>query len=281
VRDEARLFSPATIEIARQRIEEIHADLGCDLLIDTVRAAPRDTVGLDDARQRNAFFTVWAEKRARDAGVEGVYVLICLDPPHIQEMVTPTGRGRFTEQDRLRLHRLLVERLDRLDLAHRGTVRGFAHRLRWGSQDPQGIADQGLLDAVAFVRRRLEANRPVEAGVLVTALSILGAVLGAWLVLGVVRARLIARGRHGPHGEGLPGVAVEGLSGAVLGGAFGAVAGTWLYRRLFPGSLPPDRQEPAPVAAAGVAPGADQGTQKPGDLTHAPPAAGWGVYRKD
>ncbi|HJT79336.1 MAG TPA: hypothetical protein VJ739_19225, partial [Gemmataceae bacterium] len=173
--------------------------------------------------------------------VEGIYVLICRSPAWTQATLGPGTEDRaFPERDRLHLEYLL---------AVRSTKRQY---------------DAELLDAVAFVRAALYANRnglaPPESGGpwLEAGLVALG-LLAVWLILALVRRALGFWGRH-PDGD--PEIAPctgMAFAGGLAGGLAGAHTMTWL-RDWFRGR---HRETSAPLP---VAPGQPESEPTEEDL---------------
>lgn len=135
VRDDAHFFSANAIQQANQVIQQIDQRHQKDLLIETVPTITADKKDEYDPQNKNTFFQRWADERAQQQGVNGVYILICKDPSHLQ--VEPGNKTRmrlFTLADRDQLsHRLLAD---------------FR----------QKQFDQGLMDAVQFVQQRMDTN---------------------------------------------------------------------------------------------------------------------------
>jgi uncharacterized membrane protein YgcG len=190
VRDEAALFSADSRRQADEHIQTLHRRARQDLLIDTVPAVPDDKAGLLESN-RTQFFAHWAQERADAAGVNGVYILICADPRHVQVHVTPDARAAFSDRDREQLRKSLSRKL-----------RSRAY-------------DDALLDSVEFVRDRLDPQHASWWWVLWVVLGI----VGIWLLVGLVRTLL------GPSANHTPGA---GPSGGILAGMFGATAGSWM-----------------------------------------------------
>src|SRR5262249_25190596 len=115
----------------------IKKDSGRDLLIETVESVPADELERvqKDREARARFFDRWARERAGEAGVNGLYVLICRKPGRVEVSVgTETGKHDFLESDASRL------------------------RLRMAKDFGAKEYDKGLLDAVNSVRETLKAN---------------------------------------------------------------------------------------------------------------------------
>jgi hypothetical protein len=119
-----------------------------------------------DKEKRNTFFASWTKDRMRLEEVSGVYILICKDPPHIQvsagsQFQSPVVIMTGEDQDKLR--DLLVKHFHDAGFVSRaaavasllpetlclGGVLAFAAQDRY---------DRGLIDAVKFVRERLDEH---------------------------------------------------------------------------------------------------------------------------
>ncbi len=179
VSDEAGFFSPDAARRADDEIQEIKRQTGKDLVVETFKAVPEDqakAVRSMNRAARDAFFAHWAQERARELGVDGVYVLICKSPAQAQVVLGPGTEDRlFPEPDRAELTRLLTPRFTRKQY------------------------DSELLDGVTLVRRTLYYNlnhpgapRP-EAMTWPAVLLVIGGLLGLWLVVVVIRATVSAR----------------------------------------------------------------------------------------
>jgi hypothetical protein len=87
IKDEGRFFSPEAVRKADDQIREIKRKFDRDLLVETYLSAPPEqlekirTMSRDE---RNHFFHNWAAERLQHAVVNGVYVLVCKEPPHLQ-----------------------------------------------------------------------------------------------------------------------------------------------------------------------------------------------------
>src|SRR5437016_8860069 len=84
VRDDAGFFSPQTVEQANAIIKQIKDDHGKDVMIETFAAIPADLQAQYDPDRKDQFFENWLTSRAKELGVNGVYVLICKDPSRAQ-----------------------------------------------------------------------------------------------------------------------------------------------------------------------------------------------------
>jgi hypothetical protein len=252
VRDEAGFFSPDAVREANRGIADIRRQFGKDLVIETYAEPPEDVAGRLRQEGRDRVYTDWAQVRAGEAGVNGIYVLITRRPAHIQVAVgSETRRTAFTTADRDQLRDLLLQ----------------AFR--------EQRFDDGLRQSVDFTRRTLAASlgegraagAPVRdgargglAGLSWGAILLWGALIlgGLWALSRVLRNRAQA-GRMGPGqtapgggpapgyggpGSGGPGYGGPGSYGSgyggggggfgrgVLGGLLGGMAGGYLWDRL-------------------------------------------------
>jgi hypothetical protein len=136
VRDDAGFFKPETVEKANAILKEIKKDKKKDLLIETFRQAPRgkweEEAKSSDAKEKDKFFQEWALERARKEEVNGIYVLICKDPPYIKVAVGNKTRKEFTDDERDHLGKILVDRFKKKEY------------------------DDGLLEAVRYVQSKLK-----------------------------------------------------------------------------------------------------------------------------
>src|ERR1700687_2122828 len=83
VKDEASFFSPKAIQQANDGIRDIKDRFHKDLVVETFKTVPAnkvDQVAKMDGQARNQFFEEWVRDRARQEGVDGIFVLICQKP---------------------------------------------------------------------------------------------------------------------------------------------------------------------------------------------------------
>ena len=116
VGDEAKFFSPAAIEKANQKIRQIGRDYDKDVLIETVPRIPLDLQPKYRDLGKRKFFVYWAMKRAEEAGIKGIYVLLCKTPGHLQIEVGRVTRQRaFRLEQRDQLVQKMLPLLDKAD----------------------------------------------------------------------------------------------------------------------------------------------------------------------
>jgi len=87
IRDGGKFFSTAALKKADGVIREIYRQHGRDVLIETFATVPTadlEKVKAMDAPKRDAYLLQWAKDRSTERVVNGVYVLICKDPLHLE-----------------------------------------------------------------------------------------------------------------------------------------------------------------------------------------------------
>jgi hypothetical protein len=232
IRDEAHLFPAAAVAKAEKQIEEIQSTYHHSLVIETIpslppsesrwlRVFPRPPIGTRMKKE--------AQRRAEKEGLHGVFVLLCAKP---KEAAAWTTDARFfPTSNAVELQKKMARRL----------------------QD--GQAEGALEDAVSYVRATLQENRAdqwSQADNEWFLAGALGAGVGLWVLVGLLRRRLGPRGA----GESLD------LQPALLAGRFGSPAGFWIYDRVFlahraavpPGALPGAGASGSPPPGAPVSP---------------------------
>jgi hypothetical protein len=227
IRDDANLFSAPAITQALAEISEIHETYHRDVVIETIKELP--------SVDRHLFKFLWSHElhrrmeqqsreRAQEAGVDGILILICMEPRVMVEPIAwPPSHGRFfRSRDAAELRR----KVGRLVAEKR--------------------PDQALAEAIRLVRHDFEANladrqraEPANEWFLAAAGGIF---VGFWLVLRVARRRLEGAGPAEP----------PELTTALLASRYGSVTGYWLYDKLFlayRGALPHPVLAHEPAAA--------------------------------
>ncbi len=101
VKDNAKIFSDAAIQEANDRIEQIKkSHSGHTLMVETYPQIP-DELQSDASAQGNQFFPQWAQKRGKELGMEGVFLLICMKPAHFEIAIgDKTSQWLFAPHDR-------------------------------------------------------------------------------------------------------------------------------------------------------------------------------------
>src|SRR5690348_8619327 len=80
VHDQAGLFSATAVRQADQTINQIYARFHKDVLVETFATIPSASKSQYE-QDREAFFNSFLQQRARDARVNGVYMLLMKEPP--------------------------------------------------------------------------------------------------------------------------------------------------------------------------------------------------------
>ncbi len=211
IQDHAGLFQPDAVLKARAAIQQFRHEYHRDLFIETFDHPP----GAEPKRgflawgrsQAEPDYVQWSTTRARAIGIDGIYVLICKKPKHVQVLLYPnTPEQAFTEDNVRELRKLLERELP---------------------QSP----DAALSDAVAFVHNQVKDNLAERDSAaksigLQTIVLIVAGIVGFWLFLSLVRGVLHRAGGSGDPAHG-------SLTSGFFGALFGTTAGHWVYDRLF------------------------------------------------
>jgi hypothetical protein len=230
VKDGIGYFSPDAVKQARREIDDLRHDTGKDLFVETVARLPEEKARqfreLRNEPARARFLNEVAEEHARDAGVDGVYVLLCKEPAGHAVIAWPKeNETLFPREDRLALYRIFG-------------------KLKPGDRNQ----DAALLQAVETASRALKANVRAQAAPpsedsfrWTTVLWVIGGLLLLWVVVGALRARVAA-----------PRAAAPAQGSPVLNGMIGSAAGVWLYQAFFAAPQEPAAPDAAPSPAADV-----------------------------
>jgi hypothetical protein len=229
VKDGAGLFTPDAVEQAERAIAKVRELYHLDLTVETVPALPpldHKWLYFLDRRQRNAFLEKWARDRAKAAGVNGVFIVICNRPRDVRVVVWPPERERsFTAADCERVRSFLVRRLQ------------------------TGSPDEALLATITEVADELEKRATSQDDESLSANSVVvGAVVvglfGAWGALQLVRLRLR---RAAPDGGAQEKAERAVERPARMGALFGTPAAFWVYDKLFLKVPPAPDASPLPL----------------------------------
>jgi hypothetical protein len=83
VKDDAGFFSPAAVSQANLRISSIKQLYKKDLHVETFKEVPADLLeSLNKDKKKT--LTDWAVRQAAKNKVDGIYVHICKEPPHLE-----------------------------------------------------------------------------------------------------------------------------------------------------------------------------------------------------
>src|SRR5579871_2418373 len=141
VKDNAHLFSDKAVREANDIIKEVAERTHRDVVVETYATIPPEKQGeynripKDDKAAHNRFFVNWLEERARAVKANGVFILICKKPGHVQvEAGDETRKHDFTREDSQQLSDILAQKFGKNDF------------------------DGGLIAALEMAKETLETN---------------------------------------------------------------------------------------------------------------------------
>lgn len=235
IRDQAAFFSKGTIDAAETSLAEINRQ-GVDVVIETFAEMPgQQAADLKsmDKKSRNRWFDDWAKQQAAKIMPDGIYVLICEEPAHLQIESRHVQKHGFGPSQRDQMAEVMLADLR-------------AHK-----------RDAALADGLAYLKKTLhEAVKPSATPLGETsgpavhhgqprdegfglggivALVIAGVVI--WMIIGAVRS-LLGRGNAASPYASSPAAygGGAGFFGNLMTGMFGAMAGNYLYDSFFRGN---------------------------------------------
>lgn len=232
VTDNGGFFSAQAKAQAAEVIRELSMTGKQDLTIETFKEVPlemRSGANLQDKAQRQAFFSQWANRQFKEKGMNGVYVLLVKEPPHLQVAVgNNTQRAAFTTRDRDALVSLMTAKLreKQNDDALREGVNFVSATMksRAGSAAKTGNTPESA------VTESSETTAGSGSGIL----QVLVVAVVIWIVIGLFRALSGRMGGAGASQAGATGGG-GGFFSSLMGGLFGAAAGMWMYNSFFGG----------------------------------------------
>ena len=244
VNDEAKAFTPDGVKKAEEAFHAKTFKSVTHFHVHTVTAVP-DTKKKDfdaakaDKTKAPAFFLDWARELAKADHDRGVYTFVYMSEDGksfyiltLADSQTDRARG-FDDAD----GKKTTEKL----------IAAFRAAKEKSGEEAQKARDAGLLEATNFVIDQLKNTSANDAATGTThssdaksgGSSIMGyvcigivALLGIWLVIGLIRAFTGGGGGgYGPGGYGGGGFGGGGggFMTSLLGGMFGAAAGMYLY----------------------------------------------------
>jgi uncharacterized membrane protein YgcG len=135
IKDDGHFFSAEALKKANATIAAIKERYNKDLAIETYAEIPADLKADYDADKKEQFFRTWGHERAAKLNLNGIIVLICRDPRHLEIGVgRKTVQKAFTSADRRKLTELMLTRFRKKEF------------------------DAGLLEGVEFVDKTLKKN---------------------------------------------------------------------------------------------------------------------------
>jgi hypothetical protein len=211
VYDNARLFSSRTVQQAIQEIGDIQRYHHVNLLVETFPKLPwlaRLVHNFKDPAVREKYFTDWAHRRARQAGSNGIYILICQD------------RGAFHVQVELGL----AAQDQGLPIVDPNPL-----RLRLVDALALGKADSGLLEVVRLVDTTLLTRGGADGAPTASVLGMGVVTFPLTILVGIWLGGVVNRSFRGRRNDG----SIDGASevegeGSYLATLFIASRGDWL-----------------------------------------------------
>jgi hypothetical protein len=244
VSDEGHFFSADAVAKANQRIKDIQRLYGKDLLVETVPGVPATMERRFKELGKKEFFVTWAHRRAEDAGINGVYILISKNPGHLQIEVSRQLQNRgfsLDDQDSLvkKMSTMLGQKKNDAALLEAVNFVNAKFAAKLGKRTPSPTPVHAVAPqrpAVPLANREGPAAQP-QAGL--SPLGWLGiglaVVAGIWILSAIFRALSGGGYGPGPAGPGGYGGGGGGFFSSLLGGLFGAATGMWLYNNFFGG----------------------------------------------
>jgi hypothetical protein len=108
VKDDAKFFTPAAVEKANQKLEELSKKYGANFRIETVVLPPDEKAKVDKLQkpEQGKHFQAWAKKRFNEYGIgeRGGYILVVKSPGQVQAHIgDEVGAKFFGESNRKKL----------------------------------------------------------------------------------------------------------------------------------------------------------------------------------
>jgi len=234
IHDNAGFFSEAAKADAGRNITELQRTLKKDLCIETYAEIPADLqqgANLQDKAAVSRVVGQWAVKRAREQGVNGVFVLIVKQPAHLQAVVgNETQKQAFTLGDRDTMVSQMLAKLrsKNPDGALREGVSFVASTMR---NHASSHARPVTSSSTSFPYSQSHQSSTSSSGGWLLPLLIFGVI--GWVVFGLIRSMFrggMSGGGMGPGGNMMPGQqGGGGFFQSLFGGMVGGAAGMWLY----------------------------------------------------
>ena len=266
VKDAADYFSESAEKQASELIERIRQTHGKDVVVETVPAVPGAPA---PGPAREEFFQNEVSRRGKEAGVNGVYILVSRKPESFYVGVDPATQERaFTLKDRGRVRDQLLSRFKAKDFdggivsALQSIDQTLAANASGGATSGGDAAAGAGATAGATSGAAAEGSTPPagpgpaptpRTGMNITSwlCLIIGALAIFMIVRGIMSRRTMGRGGYGPHATqpgydprtgqplGQPGFDPRyqqqgggGFGRGILGGLLGGMAGGYLYDQM-------------------------------------------------
>ncbi|CAN5415836.1 hypothetical protein BH11PLA2_BH11PLA2_27370 [soil metagenome] len=244
VEDDASVFSAAGISKARGEFEAVPFKAPTHLYVYTVNKIPSDKQKDFDAVKGNSttrtkFFQDWAKELAKSKDRKGdVFVLLYMtEKAYLPVVIADEDadvRGHFNDAEDTAVAGMFNEAMKTV---HDEKLSGAAAHEKMDAALVKGTERviSVLKDRPAPVTggkhnvNAAHSNTEKGSGIMGYVCIGLCVLLGAWLVIGLIRAFTGGGGGGGMGGGGYGGGGGGGFMSSMLGGMFGAAAGMYLY----------------------------------------------------
>ncbi|MBX9580986.1 MAG: hypothetical protein K2X87_11815, partial [Gemmataceae bacterium] len=237
VYDDAKLFSPDAEGKAKAVLSGTKFDHGLTLTVDTYPEIPADRRGSYDPAKKAAFFESWARSLYKGDRAKGIYVLVCMNPGWTEVLVDEESKNRGFDKGNAEQLRAIFDKAMRESArkppAEQAAIRDAAlvRAAEYVTNDVKGTTVAGGNHRVSADNNHRGGGMGI-GGWICLGLSVL---LGAWLVIGLIRALTGGGGGYGGgYGPGYGGGG-GGFMSSLMGGLFGSMAGMWMYNNFFGG----------------------------------------------
>jgi hypothetical protein len=110
IKDEGKFFKPETLDKANKKIHDIYQKYTKDVVIETLASLTAEQEKKLKDEGKDKFFARLALERARDLGVNGIYIVFSKKPTHLQVHMDPaTQKKTFTTGNRKKLIEVFVK----------------------------------------------------------------------------------------------------------------------------------------------------------------------------
>jgi hypothetical protein len=110
IKDDGKFFKPETLDKANKKIREIYQNYKRDVVIETLASLTADQEKKLESEGKTKFFGQLALQRAKDLGVNGIYVVFSKKPTGLHVHMDPdTQKKAFTAGNRKKLIEVIVK----------------------------------------------------------------------------------------------------------------------------------------------------------------------------
>lgn len=250
VKDSAKLFTADGIKAAKEAFGKNKYDSPTKITVITYDGLPSRRKAeydkLKDRSEQDRFIDDWTRDEAKAEGVKGIFVLVATNPNKIRVVASEQMRANreFGEKKCERMTELLVTAF-RESRTLSGDVQKQGHDV--GLLKVAEYAGEQLIGTKAVDKPKSSGTQDINqtgaklmngGGGMLGWICLIGVVLlGAWLVIGLIRGLTGMMGGGGGMMGGGYGGGGGGFMSSLLGGMFGSMAGMWMYNNLFGGGM--------------------------------------------